>query len=157
MTAADAYDLIPHLRDAEHAPGPKLVTTGLIDPNVCHWGQRPCRYLKEDYQHPRLDPSKPFTRSISKRIANARRPKILVAGLAKKIEAFLDPAGEYIGAVSTFSIYHPADDVEALSTVLEKLLSPATTRHFIDHLGANALRGRHVTLKKTFLRTIQLE
>jgi SAM-dependent methyltransferase len=157
MIAADAYDLIPHLCDAEHAPGPKLVTTGLIEPNACLWGQRRCRYLKKDYQHPRLDCSRPLTRSLAKRIVTARRPKILVAGLAKKIEAFLDLAGEYIGAVSTFSIYHPTDDVDALSTVLETLLSPATTSHFINDLGANALRGRHVTVKKTFLRAIQIE
>jgi tRNA1(Val) A37 N6-methylase TrmN6 len=157
MIAADAYDLLPHLIDDPDAPGPKLVTTGLIDPNICHWGQRPCRYLKKDYQHPRLDLSKPLTRSLAKRVATARRPKILVAGLAKKIEAFLDPAGQYIGAVSTFSIYHPHDDEQALATLLQKLLSPATTTHFITHLGANALRGQHVTLKKTFLHTLPID
>jgi hypothetical protein len=157
MTAADAYDLVPHLIDDPTAPGPKLVTTGLIDPNVCHWGQRPCRYLKKDYQHPRLDLSKPLTRSLEKRIATARRPKILIAGLAKKIEAFLDPTGEFIGAVSTFSIYHPNDDEQALSALLKKLLSPATTTHFVTHLGANALRGRHVTVKKIFLRNLPIE
>src|SRR5258706_413408 len=117
----------------------------------------PSRYLKKDYQSPRLHLSNPFTRSLGKRIATARRPKILVAGLAKKIEAFLDPAGEYIGAVSTFSIYHPTDDIAALSTLLEKLLSPATTTHFVNHLGANALRGRHVTLKKSFLRNLPID
>jgi SAM-dependent methyltransferase len=157
MIAADAYDLLPHLIDDESAQGPKLVTTGLIEPNACLWGQRPCRYLKKDYQHPRLDLSNPLTRSLAKRIATARRPKILIAGLAKKIEAFLDPTGQFIGAVSTFSIHHPADDTAALSTLLKKLLSPVTTNHFVNHLGANALRGQHVTLKKTFLRTLPIE
>ena len=156
MIAADAYDLIPYLRDDKHAPGPKLVTTGLIEPRHCIWGTRTCRYLKTDYQHPRLTLSSHLTRSLTTRIQNARRPKILLAGLAKKIEAFLDPAGDYIGAVSTYSIYHPHDDQDALAQLLDHLLSPNTTQHLIHHLGANALRGKHITLKKQFLLDLPL-
>ncbi|MDB5324045.1 MAG: type modification enzyme [Phycisphaerales bacterium] len=156
MIAADAYNLIPHLTDDANAPGLKLVTTGLIEPRQCLWGQRPCRYLKKDYRHPRLIPSDNLTRSLASRVTNARRPKILLAGLAKKIEAFLDPTGDYIGAVSTYSIYHPTDDTAALTRLLNHLLNPAATQHFISHLGANALRGRHITLKKSYLLNLQL-
>jgi SAM-dependent methyltransferase len=156
MTTADAYDLIPHLIDDPHAPGPKLITTGLIEPRQCLWGQAPCRYLKKDYQHPRLTLSPNLTHSLATRAQNAKRPKILLAGLAKKIEAFLDPTGQYIGAVSTYSIYHPQDNLQALDQLLNHLLSPPTTQHLIHHLGANALRGKHITLKKQFLQSLPL-
>jgi hypothetical protein len=156
MTTGDAYDLIPHLTDDENAPGPKLVTTGLIEPRACLWGQQPCRYLKKDYHHPRLTLSSALTPSLAKRAARAQRPKIIVAGLARQLEAFLDPTGQYLGAVSTFSIYHPNDDPAELSTLLDHLLSPQVSNHLITHLGANGLRGRHITLKKSFLRDLPL-
>jgi hypothetical protein len=156
MTTGDAYDLLPHLTDDASAPGPKLITTGLIEPRACLWGRQPCRYLKKDYQHPRLTLSKSLSRSLTNRAQNARRPKILLAGLARKIEGFLDPAGDCIGAVSSFSIYHPQDDLRALSNLLDHLLSPPTTRHLIHHLGANALRGKHITLKKQYLLNLPL-
>jgi hypothetical protein len=156
MTTADAYDLLPHLTDTRDASGPKFITTGLIDPRACLWGQRPCRYLKRDYRHPRLALSETLPRTLAKRAATARRPKILLAGLAKRIEAFLDPAGDYIGAVSTYSIHHPTDDTAALAKLLDHLLAPATTDRLIHHLGANGLRGRHITVKKSFLRDLPL-
>jgi hypothetical protein len=34
-------------------------------------------------------------------------------------EAFLDPISQCIGAVSTYSIYHPTDDIAALNYVLD--------------------------------------
>jgi hypothetical protein len=156
MTTGDAYDLLPHLTDDEGAPGPKLITTGLIDPRASLWGHRPCRYLKKDYHHPRLRISPSLTRSLATRAQNAKRPKILLAGLARKIEAFLDPTGDCIGAVSTFSIYHPHDDINALGNLLDHLHSPPTPQHRLHHHGANPRRGRHITLKKQYLLNLPL-
>lgn len=42
-------------------------------------------------------------------------------------EAFLDPTGQCIGAVSTYSIYHPTDDIAALNYVLDFPLPAALT------------------------------
>ncbi|HEY7116115.1 MAG TPA: N-6 DNA methylase [Tepidisphaeraceae bacterium] len=156
MTAADAYDLLPHLYDSRDGPGLKLVTTGLIEPGECVWGQRTCRYLRRDYQYPRVRVSDALTRSLAGRAARSRRPKILVAGLARRIEAFLDPDGQSIGAVSTYSIYHPQDDLPALERLLKQLLAPPTTQQLIRHLGGNGLRGQHITLKREFLRKLPL-
>jgi hypothetical protein len=156
MTTGDAYDLPPRLLDDAGAAGLKLATTGLIEPRDCHWGRRACRYLKRDYAHPRLDPAAALTPSLATRARKACRPKIIVAGLSKGIEAFLDPDGQYIGAVSTYSIFHPRDDVDALDRLLSHLLSPAMSRRLVEHLGANGLRGRHITVKKDFLRALPL-
>jgi hypothetical protein len=157
MTAGDAYDLLPHLVDDAHGAGPKLVTTGLIEPRESRWGRKRCRYLKRDFTHPRVAAGAALTRSLAARVANARRPKVLVAGLARRMEAWLDAGGEAVGAVGTFSIYHPADDVAALGRLLDHLLSPAATAHLIEHLGANAMRGRHITVKREFLRGLPME
>src|SRR5688572_31364393 len=42
----------------------------------------------------------PYT-TLFRSIAKSKRPKILLAGLAKKIECFLDPTGQYTGAVGS--------------------------------------------------------
>jgi SAM-dependent methyltransferase len=156
MTAAQAYDLLPHLRDSPTTPGQRLLTTGLINPNTHLWGQTPCRYLKNDFQHPIIPDDAPLPQSLARRIQKSKRPKILLAGLAKKLEPFLDTQGQYTGAVSTFSIYHPTDDLHALRALHQHLLRPTTTQHLIQHLGANALRGDHITLKKAFLQNLPL-
>ena len=153
MTAGDAYDCLPNVVDSQNGPGPKLLTTGLIEPEQSLWGTQDCRYLKHKFQHPRLQPSS-TTRSIQKRIARAKRPKIVVAGLSKSIECLLDEVGEYIGAVSTYSIYHPKDDIEALRRLCQHLLRTETTTAFHDELGANAMGGGSITMKRTFLEDL---
>ena len=156
MTAGDAYDAAPFVIDARDGAGPRLVTTGLIDPARCLWGTRACRYLRRDLLHPRLVLGESATRSLQRRVAASRRPKILVAGLSKVVECFLDRDGEHIGAVSTFSIYHPHDDVRALEALCEHLLSTAVSERFRVELGAGALGGGNTTMRKDFLRQLRL-
>ncbi len=156
LTAGDAYDLLPYLFDSQSGPGQKLLTTGLIDPRESLWGRVSCRFLKRQFQFPRVRPDAPLTESLAHRLAQSRRPKIIIAGLAKRFEAILDEAGEYLGAVSTFSVFDPEDDLPSLLALLDHLHCPAMTDHLISQLAANALRGRHITLKKSFLLDLPL-
>jgi hypothetical protein len=68
----------------------------------------------------------------------------------------LDEAGEHVGAVSTFSVFHPTDDVAALRGLLGHLLSPGVSEDLVRSLGANGMRGRHITMKKSYLRELRL-
>ena len=52
MTTANAYELKPILHDRANTDWPRLVTTGLIDPGKCLWGEVACRYLKSIYRPP---------------------------------------------------------------------------------------------------------
>ena len=47
------YGLIPAVSDS--GSGPPLVTSGLIDPGRCHWGERPVRFAKREFSAPRVD------------------------------------------------------------------------------------------------------
>lgn len=151
MTTGDAYDVVSAVIDEADGESPKLVTTGLIEPGFCLWGQTTCRYLKRDYDHPRVLASASLTKSLQKRVARSHRPKILVAGLTKRIECFLDRGGDYIGAVSTYSIFHPDDNVAELEALCDQLLSDRATQRFRSVLGGNAMGGGNITMKKTFL------
>lgn len=156
MTTADAYEIRKAIVDAEHGEGQRLVTTGLIDPKVCLWGQKPCRYLRSSYEFPRLQESADLPASANRRIEHSRRPKILVAGLSPILEAYLDESGSDIGTVGTFSILDKHDKIERLQSLLDYLLTAGVLQKMRDELGGNALGGGAMTIKKEFLIALDL-
>lgn len=156
MTTADAYEIRKAIVDAEHGEGQRLVTTGLIDPQICSWGQKPCKYLKSSYAFPRLQESADLPASANRRIEQSRRPKILVAGLSPILEAYLDESGSDIGTVGTFSILDKHDKIERLQSLLDYLLTEGVLQKMRDELGGNALGGGAMTIKKEFLMALDL-
>ena len=156
MTAGDAYAIKPFIVDDKSSPFLRLVTTGLIDPDRCLWGKVPCRYLKEDYAFPTVEPSSELPRALLRRLAKAKRPKLLIAGLCDRLEAFVDEEAVYIGAVSTFSIFHAKDDVHVLARLCEWLNSAEATEQIRAQLGAASVGGGYMTLKKCSLQQLRI-
>jgi hypothetical protein len=157
MTAGDAYAIKPWVRDGGNGKGLKLVTTGLIDPFACKWGKADCRYLGATFARPRIDEAAELSPSLAARIGKAAaRPKLLVAGLCNRFEAFLDAEGEYLGAVSTYSIFHPEDDADALRRLCDWLNSPHADNHLQAELGAASVGGGFMTLKKKTLQELPI-
>jgi hypothetical protein len=152
MTAGDAYSIKRCIRD-DSVKGPKLVTTGLIDPFECKWEREKCRYLGSNYDRPRVVADADLPPALLARLEKAAtRPKLLVAGLCDRLEAFLDPRGEYIGAVSTYSIFHPQNDLKSLEELCDWLNSPPATAILRAELGAASVGGGFMTLKKKTLQ-----
>ncbi|HEY1068830.1 MAG TPA: N-6 DNA methylase [Pirellulales bacterium] len=156
LTTEHAYALRSAVVDEPRGNRLKLVTTGLIDPGVCFWGVRVCRYLKSDYRCPRIDEARLASGSLARRAIAARRPKVLVAGLSKRVEAFCDAAGECLGGVSTFTIYHPADDVPFLQRIAAYLASPDVDLLFRRTLSAGAVGGGDLVMTKRFLKALPI-
>lgn len=156
MTAGEAYEARAFLVDDEGGAGFKLLTTGLIDPGRSFWGKQRCRYLKHDYQHPRLREAPGLSKSLRRRLERAARPKIVVAGLSRVVECYLDRHGEHLGAVSTYSIFDPHDRPEQLEALANHLHSPEVSRLFHSQLGGNALGGGNTTMTKSFLKSLVL-
>jgi hypothetical protein len=157
MTTGDAYAIKPSVRDDFAGNGPKLVTTGLIDPFSCKWGQEECRYLGVNYARPRIDSEAELSPSLATRLRKAAtRPKLLVAGLCNRFEAFLDRKGEYLGAVSTYSIFHPGNEVKLLQKLCTWLNSPRASELLRAELGAASVGGGFMTLKKKTLQELPI-
>ena len=110
------YALVPAVSD--DADGPPLVTSGLIDPGVCHWGRRPVRFAKQDFAHPRVD----LAALTGRFPAWARRklvPKVLVANQTRIIEAVADPDGAWLPGVPVTTVTPIGDcDVWEIAAVL---------------------------------------
>jgi hypothetical protein len=156
MFVQEAYEATQYIVDDAAAAGPKLITTGLIDPGVNRWGEVPCRYLKTVYGHPRLVLGAEASKTLRTKVELAGRPKIIVAGLGKRIECFVDTAGECIGVVSTYTILDRDDDVTRLRVLCDWLLSEPLSVRFRDELGGNAMGGGNTTMRRDFLAQLPL-
>lgn len=155
MTVHDYYAVKDHILDLDIDidNSLKLVTTGLIDPDVCLWGDQHCRYLKQKFMHPRIPDRRAWSNSFSRRLLQARRPKIIVAGLSAEVECFVDTDGAHLGAVSTYSIFHEHDDLQMLEQLKDFLHSKEVGERFRFMLGGNAL-GASLTMSKEFLKEL---
>jgi hypothetical protein len=73
----------------------KLINTGTIDPYVSLWGFSPMTYIKDTYKYPIVN-----IKNIKTKIWT-QKPKIAFAGMAIRVEAFIDTKGTYLPLKST--------------------------------------------------------
>ncbi len=130
------YGLIPAVSDS--GSGPPLVTSGLIDPGRCHWGERPVRFAKRTFSAPRVD----VGRLDARMRAWARRklvPKVLVANQTRIVEAVADPCGAWLPGVPVSSLVPTADTtVWELAAVLTSPVAAAAAWHAAAGTGLSA-------------------
>jgi len=130
--------------------GPPLVTCGLIDPGVCHWGSRPVRFAKHTYAAPRVAVhmlSPELQRWASQRLV----PKVLVANQTSVIEAVHDVRGEWLPSVPviTCTTDHP-------DRVLSVLVSDQALQWVRHHAAGSGLGVGTVRLNPRLLASIPL-
>ena len=105
--------------------GPPLVTSGLIDPGKCWWGERPIKFAKVSYQAPRVDLGR-LTPRLQVWAARRLVPKVIVASQTKVIEAVVDAEGAWLPGVPVVSVI-PTDpaDVWKIAAVLTSPVASA--------------------------------
>lgn len=133
--------------DADDATHPPLVTVGLIDPAQLGWGERPTRFNKVSYLHPRVDRAalpEPLVRWVDARLV----PKVLLATQTRVLEAVVDPVGRLLPSVPVVSVI-PNDPVDAMAVwrIGAVLTCPAVAlvaarRHLGTGRSARSLRLR---------------
>jgi hypothetical protein len=125
----------------------KLIVTGNIDPYVI-LGEI-TRFRKVDY----YDPYITYNANIISegKWALFNKPKILVAGMTKRIEAFGDFLGEMAPAVSVYSL---CADVSILKGVLLILNSKLINWYFNHKFFDKHLAGGYISINNTLLKEI---
>jgi SAM-dependent methyltransferase len=96
------YGMIPAVGD--HASGPLLVTSGLIDPGRVRWGEIPVRFAKRRFAAPRIDVDA-LDDKMRAWAEKRRVPKVLVANQTPIIEAVCDPTGDWLPGVPVVAAY----------------------------------------------------
>jgi SAM-dependent methyltransferase len=150
------YGMIPAVGD--HATGPPLVTSGLIDPGRTWWGSRPVTFAKRRLHAPRidltaLDPK--MQRWASRRLV----PKVLVANQTSIIEAVCDPNGEWLPAVPVIGVYPHVDDgvrsaADAAWGIAAVLTSPIASALVWHHAAGTGLSATSIRLGPAALGAI---
>ncbi len=114
--------------------GPPLITSGLIEPGRCLWGERTVRFAKQRYEAPRVAIDRLAPRL--QRWAAARSvPKILIANQTKAIEAVADPEGQWLPSVPVITCV--TEDHERVLGVL----SSAAANEWVHHHAAGSGLG----------------
>lgn len=130
------YGLVPAVSD--DADGPPLVSTGLIDPGRCWWGELPMRFAKRTFAAPRVDRSLLDAR-MQAWATRKLVPKVLVANQTTVIEAVVDADGAWLPAVPITSIV-PVDGLDpwALGAVLTSPVATVAAWHGTAGTGMSA-------------------
>ncbi len=132
------YALVPAVGD--HGEGPRFVTSGLIDPGRCRWGDRRVRFAKRLFDRPRVDLSA-LTGRFPDWAARKLVPKVLVASQTPVIEAYADRAGDCLPGVPVTTVIPAdpsADAIEAIDAIdaIEAMLTSPVASAIAWHLNA---------------------
>jgi SAM-dependent methyltransferase len=143
------YALVPAVSDG--AVGPPLVTSGLIDPGRCRWGERPVRFAKQRLDHPRVDLDqlegrfRPWAEALLV-------PKVLVAAQTRVVEAVADRDGSWLPGVPVVSVVpHDPGDVDAIAALLT---SPVATLHAWQTMAGSGLAPTSVRLSPSVIMSV---
>ncbi|MGH9139251.1 MAG: HsdM family class I SAM-dependent methyltransferase, partial [Acidimicrobiales bacterium] len=132
------YGLVPAVGD--HAAGPRLVTSRLIDPNRCWWGQRAITFNRHRFARPRVD----VTRLDDGMLRWAQRlsvPKLLIANQTKIIECVVDDDATMLPGVPVIAArpHRPGrTELAALAAVVSSPLASAWAWHRAAGTGMSA-------------------
>ena len=143
------YGLVGAVSD--DVDGPPLITSGLIDPGRCRWGEQPVRFARQRFAAPRvaLDRLSP---TMQRWAAGRLVPKVLVANQTRVIEAVADHAGAWLPGVPVISaVPHPGVDLDSITAILA---SPGATAWVRRQAAGSGLSADAVRLSPSLLASI---
>jgi len=145
------YGLIGAVGD--DVDGPPLVTSGLIEPGRCLWGERPVKFAKQRFEAPRVELSK-LTPKLQAWAGRRLVPKLLIANQTRVIEAVDDPGGAWLPSVPVITC--TTADPAARQRVLD-VLGGDDALGWVRHHGAGSgLAAGTVRLSPALLASIPL-
>jgi len=115
-TVGEAYKIKEILHDSPTHQGKRFVNTGTIDPYCSLWGIRDTTYIKNRYRYPVVS-VKDLTNVSMTRANQANATKIIISGMSKQVEAFLDE-GNYLAGKSTTIVLGKYKDLKYLLCIL---------------------------------------
>ena len=143
------YAVAPHLREAPPTvdvdPGcAPVLTTGLVDPLVLAWGERPARIAGRTWERPvvDLDAVEATATDVAAWVRARLRPKVVVAPQTRVVEAAVDGDGRFVPGVPLVSVEQRPDagedDALALWRLVAVLLAPPTSAWAMEQAAGTA-------------------
>lgn len=152
----EAYQWKPFISEAADVVGNgaaerqlPLVIAGTIEPFESLWSKEPTRYLGETYRAPVIL----LSALNERRQAMAQTPRVLVAGLSRALEGWLDASGASVGAVSTLNVVPTSAGFPL--PILCAIINSAWLRvHYASVWGALALSGGNIQVTRQKLASV---
>jgi methylase of polypeptide subunit release factors len=153
-SVSEAYRIKPLLRECECKNSCyHLVNTGTIDPYYVKWGVQKTRYLGQNYSRPCVD-RKTLQESLPRRATQAAQHKIIVAGLARRLECIYD-SGNCLAGKST-TVLRPKDNTPSMYLLLGLLNSDAASEMLHRQFAGLALSSGYLRIGPPQLRKLKL-
>ncbi|HHP7243332.1 MAG TPA: HsdM family class I SAM-dependent methyltransferase [Elainellaceae cyanobacterium] len=155
-TVSEAYALQAIIRDSASLQSGDLmlINSGTVDRYRSLWGMKRMRYLGEMYQHP-IIPHARVESLPKKRYQQATHPKLIVAGMTRRLECSVDMNGRILAGKST-SIIVPNDGAVSLLYLLGLLNSQLIHFYFSQTFRGNCLNGGYLRIGPPQLQTIPI-
>ena len=151
-TVGEAYVLQPLIEDKANPRKDdiRFVNSGTIDRYTTLWGVEKCRYLGGSFLHPVIVGDNAGS-VPSKRLEQAKKPKLIVAGMTKRLECFADLDGDILAGKSTSLVFTSLN----LRYLLGILNSRLIDFYYKAIYSGNALQGGTCVLGRLNLRKSQ--
>lgn len=149
-TVAEAYELKEVMQDNRAAKSGKVINTGTIDPYTTGWGMSSMNYIKDRYKYPYVD-----TGTLKEKEWH-KLNKIIVAGMAIRIEAAYSDGDEFLPAKSTAVIYSKDGNDEILKSLLALLNSKYASYLFKQENSQLSMAGGYMNVNAGNLADIQV-
>lgn len=130
----------------------RLINTGTIDPFESLWGKKKTRYIKNDYIRPVVK-DEDIIKINKTRFSQAKLPKIILAGMSLKIEAFYDELCHYLAGKSTIIIMGSTSYLAALTAILNSTL---ISFWFSKHFNSLSMSGGYFNIGTDHLQLIPI-
>ncbi|MGJ3252635.1 MAG: Eco57I restriction-modification methylase domain-containing protein [Elainellaceae cyanobacterium] len=155
-TVSEAYAFQALIRDSASLQSGDLmlINSGTVDRYCLLWGKKRMRYLGATYQHPIIPHT--FAESLpKKRYQQATHPKLIVAGMTRRLECAVDLSGCVLAGKST-SIIVPSDGTVSLLYLLGLLNSQLIQFYFSQTFRGNCLNGGYLRIGPPQLQMIPI-
>ena len=116
---------------------PKLITSGLIDPLSCRWGEATCRFDKQRWTKPTVDVDAvdPAARQW---VRDRLVPKLLVASQTRIVEVVIDESADMVPCTPVITV-EPRADAPSLAHLAAALTSPLASLLLMNDAAGSAL------------------
>jgi hypothetical protein len=151
-TVAEAYEIegiIEEGDDVSMSDALRMANSGTIDRYSLLWGHREMRYLGSKYLRP-IIAAADRARLPRVRAEQARTPKVIIAGMTRRLECATDLAGEFLAGKSTTIVMSEVN----LLFLLGILNSSVVDFYYATEYGGNRLQGGYLRVGPPQVRTI---
>jgi hypothetical protein len=150
---SEYYGMVDHVHEEIDLPsGRPIVTTGLVDLGVCHWGARPARIGGRAWERPVLDVSALEGRAAAW-VRRTGGPKLVVATQTPVVEVVVDEHGDWVAGVPLVVVVAPSERLWPLAAALA---APAVTAWLLARSAGTARTPRSLKVTASLLREVPL-